>query len=945
MISSRSLKMISVLGVSMALVLTNLPMTIPAADAALVKGEGKCAGKLGKGSAKLSKAVIGGMGKCRLGQLSGKVTGACPDAKTSAKITKATNKLISDAGKNCSSSCSVSNDVPCITDTVCPPLAHLQQPAHELCSGVMGSNPFNATNLGFPGAYCESLLGHAVLTADDIGTCVSGLTATTSGTITDLVFGSIPTDSGLSKATLGCLSAASKGTTKLVGAIQKGVVKCRDLINKGKVNGNPATCTTNDAKLAGKIAKATNKLTSGLAKKCTDAAVTELDLCGQGTGAVTTVAGAGACLVASASEVTDSDQPSAGRTYSSISLIDAAYPPTATCGDGVVNKIPEPFLLLGEECDGDDDSACPGSCLPPGDVFECTCGNVNRIRVVSLMTTKDQQGTDLDSGWTGNSHNSTVANGAGYVSGYVSGSCDCSELDGNTCVGTTTDSICDTVGYQLPVCSGTPYSDTRCDGQGNTNGIDEDVDCQVCDAFSANTGDNCSDEGDCQAQCYAADGSVTGSGCQRQTDCATGSICRGQCDRDQYCIITPNGQPLPLSAGGSAVCVLSKFRQDNIGTLNIVTGEHENWTRLYSVTHLGLAPDKPCPVCGGFCEGGPRDTAICEGTCSTSGDDCRFDDDCGSGETCTTASADCPSGVCNLSLVCSGSNNDGSPCRIGAESPFGTISTDCLPPNFKNISGLGLEINFWPTTSEQHQMNFDLPCTDLGYENYNCPCPDDNGRATRPNKCGYACNAGPNEGQACNKCDVMDVGLPTTCEGGTSAGYPCDEDSDCAGGTCTDNPTTCDGTADACPGGICLPLCSVSQDDDEEGFCASGEVARCDGDGHEFRKCTLYDLGTQNSCEAGIDNVLGTVDDIPGAGTCRALPQPCFLPGVVTEGGDIFNGLGDPTNPRSSAWYCIGATTNSSINVTAGLGGPGRIRTINAVNVSNATSIPAGGGQ
>ncbi len=934
MTSSRTLKAISVLAVALGLVLGGTGLS----DAALVKGEAKCAGKLGKGSAKLTKTIVGGMSKCRLGQISGKVTGSCPDSKTQAKINKASNKLVSGAEKSCSSSCSVSNDVPCITTSVCPPLAHLSTPAHEQCSGVMGSNPFDVGNFGFPGAYCEDTLGHSMVSANDVGSCVASLTASTSNAMVALMFGSTSSASDLSKEARGCLTAASKGTTKLVGTIHKGVVKCRSLINKGKVNMNAATCTTNDAKLAGKIAKATTKLTAGLTKKCTDAAVQELDLCGAGTGAITTVGAAADCLAAVANEVSDSDAAPASRTYSSISLIDGAYPPTASCGDGVVNKLPEPFLLLGEECDGDDDSACPGNCLPAGDVFECTCGNLSRMRLVSTMTTSEKQGTDLDSGWSGSSHNSTVAEGAGYVTGREG--CDCSQLEGNTCVGTTSDPVCEAIGYQMPVCSHDPTGDTRCDGHGDGNGVDNHVDCQICDDFSANSGSWCSNEGDCQAQCYTDDGSVTGGGCQRQTDCPAGSVCRGQCDRSQHCIKTPNGQPLPLSAGGSAVCVMSEFRQDAYGTQNIVTGEHATFIRLFSVTHLGLAPDKPCPVCGGFCEGGPRGTSICEGSCSTSGEGCRFNDDCPTGETCTTASADCPGGFCTLSPACRGGGNSDQPCRIGAKSAFGTVSSECPPPAAKNISGLGLAINFWPSTSEAVAMPFNLPCSDVGYENYDCPCPDDGGRLTRPNHCSFACDAGANYGQACAACSAVSVGLPTVCAGGAGAGAACDEDSDCPGGTCSDNPTTCDGASDACPGGRCVPLCMTDPNDSEEGTCAAGAKYACNGEGHGFRKCTVYNEGTQTSCEAGTDGVLGTVDDIPGAGTCTAQPLGCFLPNVVTEGGDIYNGRGDATHPRSTAVYCIPATNNDAINVTAGLGGPGRIRTINAVNIPNATSIP-----
>ena len=93
MTSSRTLRVLSVLGVSLALIFTSAVVS----DALLVKGEAKCAGKLGKGSAKLAKTVIGGKSKCRLGQISGKVTGSCPDSKTQAKINKATNKLVAGA--------------------------------------------------------------------------------------------------------------------------------------------------------------------------------------------------------------------------------------------------------------------------------------------------------------------------------------------------------------------------------------------------------------------------------------------------------------------------------------------------------------------------------------------------------------------------------------------------------------------------------------------------------------------------------------------------------------------------------------------------------------------------------------------------------------------------------------------------------------------------------
>ena len=51
------------------------------------------------------------------------------------------------------------------------------------------------------------------------------------------------------------------------------------------------------------------------------------------------------------------------------------------------------------------------------------------------------------------------------------------------------------------------------------------------------------------------------------------------------------------------------------------------------------------------------------------------------------------------------------------------------------------------------------------------------------------------------------------------------------------------------------------------------------------------------------------------------------------------NGLGDPTNVRSVSTYGIGATANSTVNNSAGLGGPGRLRQ-QGENVVNKPTIP-----
>ncbi len=962
----------------------------PTASAQLVtKLEAKCSAKLGKLAAKLAGTAAKELSKCREGDISGKAPQSCPSADNTAKINAVKAKIAKVAAIVCGSVCSVHQDVACLSDNSCPPLA---TGAHELCTAGASFLPFDMGNIGFPGPFCESLLGHTINSTDDLAQCVADLTEAT--VIDDLIpalYGSLSSTSQISQDAAKCLTVASKMTQKLVRTIHKGVVKCRSSINKGKTTGNPATCTKDDVKLAGKITKFEGKLRSGLAAKCTNAQVQELELCG--SAAPLTVDDAADCLIAAALEVADTTTPANLRTYSNLSLVEAAYPPTrGVCGDGIVNQLPNPFLLTGEECDGSDDSACPGQCLPPGDLFECSCANIKRARNIADGIT-----ADLDNGWTGTSHNQGVADGSAHIFELLN--CDCTALSPNgiTCTGTSTDPVCDIVShYQLPTCSWEPFGGTRCDDRatkgpaqgGSANGSDENDDCYICDTQTANPGDYCVDENDCQSQCYDATGNVTGP-CTTQDNCAAGEVCRGLCDKSQSCVIIPNGAPLPLSSGGTAVCIVTDFRTDVTGSKNIITGEGENYQRLYSKLHLGVNNSMPCPMCGGFCDDSGK---ICQGTCSlTTSTACRFDADCPSGETCTTVSDTCPGSFCNLSLVCIGGPDDGEACRIEAATrDFGTTSHDCLPPASANISGQGLEINYLPQTTETVSLVDAVPCTQSGFTLFDCPCPDDNGRKTQPNNCAAACNAGPELAQGCGTGNSPN-GLFTTCAAGTNAGFACDEDLDCPGSSCSANPTHCIGDpstelngcatnadcglgtcVDACPSGRCVPLCVASGSDPEDGICAAGPPRyHCNGEhldyiscfvGQAEGSCSATCSGTNapctsirdcpsgetcdgtcdlaRLCEAGNDGILGTVDDNVGAGICVVDTRNCFLPGIHAEGGDIFNGKGDPDNAYSVSTFCIGATGDNAINTTAGIGGPGRIRS-RSLNVSNGfTSLP-----
>ncbi len=984
-------------------------------QAFLEKQELKCSKGLAKSVIKQVSSIVKTTAKCLDGDISGKKVQSCSPlpAKDQSKVDKAIAKVDKTAGKSCASTCSTALDIPCITDLGCPP----RNTIGGRCSGKGGKKKFNYTNLGFPGFFCPEagiLNGAPITSADDIALCVKSIGSDLANTLVSNIYGSITSASGVSGDAADCVKELGKTVPKTVASIAKAIGKCRDKQNSLlNPDVDPANCATGDAKTADSIAKASDKLNKAIDKKCTDATLSELDLCGDGVGGTTTVAAAKACLLDVVNGVIESSDLPDNRTIARATLINAAYPDSQqpVCGDNKVNQQPNPFLLLGEECDGTDDSACPGLCAPPGDLWECTCLDIPRIRQLG-----DGPATDLDSGWTGSSHDSEITALSGYI--IEESNCDYTSLTGATCTGTTTDPVCDVFGSNHPFCSHSWGSPLSCDDMGDGNGLQQDTDCQICDSNSVNAGSFCTDDGDCQSQCVDADTKVPvvpQALCSGQSDCGNGEICLGRCDLISYnCVSIPSGAPLPISAGGTAVCVVSLFRSNVTGTQNIVTGEHAMNYQLASFTHFGDTIFKPCPVCGGFCGAGARTGSPCEGTCDVTGNPCRFDSDCTTGgdTTCTTASPACPdssasgeAGFCNLSLVCStGSPREGQPCRVEAETPFGTTSGDCLPDN--NISGAeGLTINRVPTTSEKVSHGVPGPgqaCTAVGFENYDCPCPASprgNGVPSRPNTCRAACTApGANFGVGCATGDTN--GLLTVCVGGAEDGIPCDEDTDCSGGgTCSGNPTHCtapaanfqnscsidadcdssagagDGIcADACPGGRCTPFCvetgtcvggtksgfdcGTNADCDgggvctgpfnpNEGVCAAGPpFSHCGGLGFDFIVCTAGMVGTQTNCEAGVDGVLGTDDDVPGAGFCIEDVRNCYLTDPVTgeigsaEGGDIFNGQVDAaTNYKTASAYCIPDSTASSVNTTAGLGGPGR-QQATGVNVPNFSSIP-----
>jgi hypothetical protein len=833
---------------------------------ALTTKELGCSAAAAKAFAKLQLVMLKTKAKCRVADLSGKVDDPsdCDPLPTKAqnKIDKLKEKFVAKVAKSCSSVCSFTNEKICATDLSCP-AKHEALPLHnaiaERCLGKAGAAPFSLKNLEWPGPFCESILGHRMQAPEDVGECLAALADRTTGSLEEAIFGDMNQDTGAGKTAAKCAGGISKAVMVAASKAHVATAACRLNRRDAQLQPFPApnllppsTCALTDATTTAAIDKAITKMRGAIAALCTDDDIADLpDLCASGGSAATTVAEAQDCIEDLVREVATAESSPTRRRWAPITMLNATHPNSAkaSCGDGVVTRWREEHTGVGEECDLGADQACPGECLPPGDLFECTCANVLRER---FIVDGDAGRTDSDAGWKGASHDATHNDGFGYVSELSN--CECSEFTGATCTGISGQPVCDVRANMAPRCSDDLQGTQTCDQRGNNNGIPEDRDCFRCDDNSINFGALCAapnsgnpNETLCQSQCFD---DATGlpddpaTPCQAQVDCGAGRSCLGRCDNSITCNTMTEGTPLPQVSAAISVCIMLEYKTDVTGTKNMVTGESELSYTTRSNIQLGASFTVPCPVCGGSCIGGARDGKSCFGRCDVSNVACLVDADCDApGDTACLETADeCSGGFCSLDLRCSAGPNAGRLCMPDSATPLGVVSHDCPPDAGSNLSGSGVvQINGGPVTTETVEFPPGAPCTDSVWHNYDCPCPANNpptsGVATRPNLCAAACDGGVNEGRSC-ALGTGDSGVYTTCVNGTDAGFVCDQDSDCEGGgtcnsvikECTAGPAHLIGTScttnmncgvggvcsESCPGARCVPLCY------QEGQCTGG---------------------------------------------------------------------------------------------------------------------------
>lgn len=703
----------------------------------------------------------------------------------------------------------------------------------KLASAIGKACPLTPTDfglMGFPGPCSDANPADGFTTAD-LADCMK---TSHDGFITSamvLLYDSTlpPT---LSSDDLKCQAEVAKQGAALATCVLKNVSKCRDALLKGKPLGVPPDfCATDYDKSAAAISKCQQKLTDGIAKKCSAAQITSLKIC---TPDQTDAAGAATCLVDGETVLLDGPE-----IIVPPDIIDYEYAVRGgLCGDNVVNN-------LNEECDGPDDSACPGQCgtaTTPDGFFACLCKTKPR------MVIDEHSNADTDNGWTGQSSDGYVVEGGGFIVDLY----DCDGMTGLCNAGPSCSiaphSPC-SVPYTAP--SGTT-ADSICAGLGQG----------TCRKERSATGPHCYQ--DINKKC--SPNPKTGPSQNALTCNAPGD----------YCVLSYHGAPVGQAAGGVAVCNVSTFSEDVVGTVNLLDGTSALKVRQQAVVHNPITQNKPCPVCGGFC-GVSRDRCDAMHACAPGAGDCIDD------------------------AICSDGPRKDKSCRrtapFGGDIPyFGTTSIDCPPDSggliTNDTTGEGLDINANPRTTGTVSLLPNFNCTQSGFTNKTCLGGTSEGRpCTVPSECpGGSCSPQCfcNNQKRPNGCDAA-------CVGGANDTQPCTTDADC-------DP----------PNGFCHPAdCRLNPSDhtsNQEGVCTQHAPDRLCAIS-KWRACTI-----DSDCAPSLACPFCVAGD-----TCVNNPRQCFVNSGITRSGSP-----GVTDRDTAAIYCV-PSNGGAIDVSAGFSGPGAL--------------------
>jgi hypothetical protein len=362
----------------------------------------RCKREIAKASAKYAQARMRSLQKCQDGKLTGKVSGTCPDAKTSEALSKAAGKLRSAIDKKCGG---VDKDCTSAGDN--DSLASISWPS--ACPN-------------FEGGTCNNSISNC----DGVSNCLLCVDDAAVDQGIALYYGSLVNSSNTTIKK--CQREIGKNAVKYLRMKSKLLQKCKDKVLSGQSAGpcpDPKTATVlgmAEAKRNAKICSACGgddrvcggsddlaPTTIGFPSNCTDVTVPGGADCSGPVSTLQQLVTCVGCVTNYKSECVDRvAAPSMGAYPSDCSS--GAVPPT--CGDNVVDP--------GEDCDGTSDAACPGNCTG-----SCRCAGpcVLPSEIPTTVAFIGRPGSELDTGWTGIGHDSQTADNAALMAGTVS-NCD-----------------------------------------------------------------------------------------------------------------------------------------------------------------------------------------------------------------------------------------------------------------------------------------------------------------------------------------------------------------------------------------------------------------------------------------------------------------------------------------------------------------------------------------
>lgn len=443
------------------------------------------------------QAKVKALTACRQAVVKGKSTDPCPDARAETRIDAANAKLVATIDESCGG-------------------------ADRHCGGVNDGDD-RPSLLGWP-LTCPSFehgaCTNSIVHCGDIATCIACIGGATVDQAMRLYYDDLVLPSSGDRALNRCQRAIGQASAAYVTARAKAVEKCWDRRFAGKHGGSCVPPATGDGKYLGKMAKTEAKMRSTICKACGGADrrcddvddLTPAEIGFPSACPAVTVPGGAAC----GNPITDLE--------SLVDCVDCASTFKSECG--ARSAVPQ-FTAYPDACN---------VCVAPTPSGPCP---------TSLAFTAAGPAVELDTGWTGLAHGSSVPTN-GRLTVTLSG-----------CAGSS-----------QPTCG-------QC-------GLDGPIDNDGGAAFQTHR---------CLGSPWVA--------CAVDADC-TNAGAVGPC-RFFF------GAPLPLVAGGVSTCVVNSIAGAVTGTANLSDGTTSAVVPLLSQVYQTADLLHPCPRCvSGTCKDGIR---------------------------------------------------------------------------------------------------------------------------------------------------------------------------------------------------------------------------------------------------------------------------------------------------------------------------------------------------